>query len=85
MTAPSDSDSVRQPQPNEADFSLAECIEECIGRLQRGESTDLEDYARRYPLLADRLRSMERELTDLKMRVDHKARQFSLLLDKAIE
>jgi len=35
--------------------------------------------------LADQLRSMERELTDLKMRVDHKARQFSLLLDKAIE
>jgi cell division protein ZapA len=33
--------------------------------------------------LADRLRAIERELTDLKARVDHKSRQFSLLLDKA--
>jgi cell division protein ZapA len=33
--------------------------------------------------LADRLRSIERELTDLKARVDSKSRQFSLLLDKA--
>jgi cell division protein ZapA len=35
--------------------------------------------------LADRLRSMERELSELKSRVDHKARQFSILLDKVIE
>jgi cell division protein ZapA len=35
--------------------------------------------------LADRLRSMERELSQLRARVDEKARQFSLLLDKAIE
>ena len=35
--------------------------------------------------LADRLRAMERELSDLKARVDQKTRQFSLLLDKAIE
>jgi cell division protein ZapA len=35
--------------------------------------------------LADRLRSMERELSVLKTRVDQKARQFSILLDKAIE
>jgi cell division protein ZapA len=35
--------------------------------------------------MADRLRSMERELTDLKARVDEKSRHFSLLLDKAIE
>jgi cell division protein ZapA (FtsZ GTPase activity inhibitor) len=33
--------------------------------------------------LADRLRSIEREFTDLKARVDSKSRQFSLLLDKA--
>jgi len=33
--------------------------------------------------LADRLRALERELADLKARVDHKSRQFSLLLDQA--
>lgn len=33
--------------------------------------------------LADRLRSIERELADLKERVDSKSRQFSLLLDQA--
>lgn len=35
--------------------------------------------------LADRLRSMERELVELKERVDRKTRQFSMLLDQAIE
>ena len=35
--------------------------------------------------LADRLRSMERELEDLKNRVDEKSRQFSVLLDQAIK
>jgi hypothetical protein len=35
--------------------------------------------------LADRLRSMEGELSQLKTRVDEKTRQFSLLLDRAIE
>ena len=34
--------------------------------------------------LADRLRSMERELTDLKERVDKKSKQFSVLLDDVI-
>ena len=34
--------------------------------------------------MADRLRSMERELTDLKDRVDRKSRQFSVLLDDVI-
>jgi cell division protein ZapA len=35
--------------------------------------------------MADRLRAIERELQDLKARVGEKSRQFSLLLDKAIE
>lgn len=35
--------------------------------------------------LADKLRSIERELQELKTRVGEKSRQFSLLLDKAIE
>ena len=33
--------------------------------------------------MADRLRSIERELAALKSRVDQKSRQFSILLDKA--
>ena len=33
--------------------------------------------------MADRLKAIERELTDLKARVDQKTRQFSLLLDQA--
>jgi cell division protein ZapA (FtsZ GTPase activity inhibitor) len=35
--------------------------------------------------LADRLRSMERELSVLKQRVDDKSREFSILLDQVIE
>jgi len=35
--------------------------------------------------LADRLRGLETELNSLKDRVDHKSRQFALLLDQAIE
>ena len=34
--------------------------------------------------LADRLRSMERELEELKDRVEQKSRQFSVMLDQAI-
>jgi cell division protein ZapA len=35
--------------------------------------------------MADQLKSMERELVQLKSRVDEKSRQFSLLLDEASE
>ena len=35
--------------------------------------------------LADRLRTLERELTDLKQRVEEKSERFRLLLDQAIE
>ncbi|MCX6622879.1 MAG: cell division protein ZapA [Acidobacteria bacterium] len=35
--------------------------------------------------LADRLRSMERELNVLRQRVDEKSKEFSILLDQAIE
>jgi cell division protein ZapA len=35
--------------------------------------------------LADRVRSLERDLAGLKERVDGKARQFSLLLDEALK
>ncbi len=33
--------------------------------------------------MADKLRAIERELSDLKARVDQKSRQFSVLLDQA--
>jgi cell division protein ZapA len=35
--------------------------------------------------LADRLRGLERELTDLKSRVGRKSREFSILLDAAMK
>jgi cell division protein ZapA len=35
--------------------------------------------------MADRLRSMERELSELRSRVEQKSRQFSLLLDDVIK
>ena len=35
--------------------------------------------------MADRLRSMERDLAQLKSRVDEKSRQFSMLLDQAAD
>jgi cell division protein ZapA (FtsZ GTPase activity inhibitor) len=35
--------------------------------------------------MADRLRTMERELSELKSRVDQKSRQFSMLLDRAAD
>jgi cell division protein ZapA len=35
--------------------------------------------------MADRLRAIERELAELKSRVDEKSRQFSLLLDNAAD
>jgi cell division protein ZapA len=35
--------------------------------------------------LADRLRTLESELTQLRQRMDEKSRQFRLLLDQAIE
>ncbi len=34
--------------------------------------------------LADELDTLERQLTDLKQKVEHKAREFSILLDEAI-
>lgn len=35
--------------------------------------------------LADRLKAIERELSDLKMRVEQKSRHFSVLLDQATQ
>ena len=35
--------------------------------------------------LADRLRSAEHEMAELKLSVDHKSRDFAMLLDKALD
>lgn len=65
--------------------SLARTVDELMSDIaQRLGSADANRIAVLSCLhLADRLRAIERELADLKARVDHKSRQFSLLLDKA--
>ena len=66
--------------------SLAHSIDELMtGIAMRAGNVDANRVAVLACLhMADRLRSMERELTDLKDRVDKKSRQFSVLLDDAI-
>ena len=65
--------------------SLAESVDELMNdiarRLGSADSNRVAVLACLH--LADRLRALERELADLKARVDHKSRQFSILLDKA--
>jgi cell division protein ZapA len=65
--------------------SLARSVDELMSDIaQRLGSADANRVAVLACLhMADRLRAIERELADLKARVDHKSRQFSLLLDKA--
>ena len=77
---------VASEEPGEVE-SLARAVDELmIGIAQRAGNIDSNRVAVLACLhLADRLRSMERELADLKARVDQKTRQFSLLLDRAIE
>ena len=66
--------------------SLAHAVDELMtGVAQRAGNVDANRVAVLACLhLADRLRSMERELADLKERVEQKSRQFSVLLDQAI-
>ena len=65
--------------------SLAQTVDNLMTEIaQRAGNVDGNRVAVLASLhLADRLRSLERELTDLKQRVDSKSRQFSLLLDQA--
>ena len=65
--------------------ALAESVDELMNDIARRlGSADANRVAVLACLhLADRLRALERELADLKARVDHKSRQFSILLDKA--
>src|SRR5262245_21371514 len=37
---------------------LAECVDEITNRLQAGEQVNLDEYCRRYPEYAERLRSL---------------------------
>lgn len=66
--------------------SLAHSIDELmIGIATRAGNLDGHRVAVLACLhMADRLRSMERELTELKDRVDKKSKQFSVLLDDVI-
>jgi cell division protein ZapA len=66
--------------------SLAQSIDELMTSIaMRAGNIDANRVAVLACLhMADRLRSMERELTDLKDRVDKKSRQFSVLLDDVI-
>ena len=77
---------VATDEPGEVE-ALAASIDELMTAIaQRAGNVDGNRVAVLACLhLADRLRSMERELSQLRARVDEKARQFSLLLDKAIE
>ena len=67
--------------------ALAHSVDELMTEIaQRAGNADSNRIAVLACLhMADRLRSIERELADLKSRVDQKSRQFSLLLDQTIE
>ena len=67
--------------------ALAHSVDELMtGIAQRAGNMDANRIAVLACLhMADQLRSSERELAEHKERVDQKSRQFSLLLDQAIE
>jgi cell division protein ZapA len=67
--------------------TLAQEVDELMSSIaQRAGNVDATRVAVLASLhLADRLRTIERELHALKARVNEKSRQFSLILDRAIE
>jgi cell division protein ZapA len=67
--------------------ALAQSVDELMSEIARGaHNVDGAQVAVLACLhLADRLRGMERELTDLKHRVGEKSRQFSIVLDAAMK
>ena len=77
---------VATDEPGEVE-ALAQTVDELLTDIaRRAGKADINRLAVLGCLhLADRLRSIERELNQLKSRVDQKARQFTVLLDKAIE
>ncbi|HVO98516.1 MAG TPA: cell division protein ZapA [Bryobacteraceae bacterium] len=66
--------------------ALAHAVDELMTSIaQRAGNVDHQRVAALACLhLADRVRSMEKELAELKDRVEEKSKQFSLLLDDAI-
>lgn len=78
--------SVTSEDPSQVEALAQEVDELMVSIAQRAGNVDSTRIAVLASLhLADRLRTIENELTDLKTRVGEKSRQFSLLLDKAIE
>jgi cell division protein ZapA len=77
---------VATDEPGEVE-ALAHSVDELMtGIAQRAGNADANRIAVLACLhMADRLRAMERELAELKSRVDQKSRQFSVLLDQVIE
>jgi cell division protein ZapA len=77
---------VATEEPGEVE-TLAHSVDELMTDIaQRAGNVDSNRVAVLACLhLADRLRAMERELSDLKARVDQKTRQFSMLLEQAAE
>ena len=73
-------------EPGEVE-TLAHTVDELMTRIaQRAGNVDSQRIAVLACLhMADQVRTMEREVTGLKGRVDSKVREFSLLLDKVIE
>ena len=73
-------------EPGEVE-ALAHSVDDLMTSIaQRAGNVDSQRVAVLACLhMADRVRTMERELEGLRGRVDSKARQFSLLLDRAIE
>lgn len=71
-------------QPGEIE-TLAHSVDDLMTQVaQRAGNVDSNRVAVLACLhMADQLKSMERELLELKARVDQKSRQFSLLLDEA--
>ena len=63
--------------------SLDRLLHEIAARLPSQEPTRIALLACLH--LADRLQSLERDLNQLKQRVDQKSQQFSLLLEQALE
>jgi cell division protein ZapA len=67
--------------------SLAQSVDELMTSIaQRAGNMDSQRISVLACLhMADRLRTIERELATLKDRVDHKTQQLSILLDQAID
>lgn len=77
---------VATDEPGEVE-SLAHSVDELMTEIaQRAGNVDANRVAVLACLhMADRLRAIERELSELKSRVDQKSRQFSLLLEQVME